>query len=180
MKPVSVYTLPDHPRVRRRIQLLILGILLFALAVTVMSRLRVVAAEAERTAFTVTLHRLRAQLGLEVARRLLANPDLRSVESLYGSNPMDLVVPPHNYAGEMAFPDMAAIGPGQWGFEAGEGLLYYRVARPGGFEYLHPASRGMRFRVVPGFAMRKGGGATRGHVRRLVSLRLRDVDAGYW
>lgn len=95
------------------------------LAAVALQRLWSFQAEAERTALEQVVGGLRSALGMNVAS-YLAKDDLRGVQTLVGSNPMELLAEaPRNYRG--AVNDSPAVDGGEWYFDRKRNELAYRV-----------------------------------------------------
>src|SRR5690606_17257219 len=86
-----------------------------------------------------------------------------------GANPMEwLAVAPSNYAGALA--NTSAVPPGHWSYDAGSGIVFYRVRYPQYFKGSFMQPPGLRFRVTVGHG--DGG--------RLDHVKLESLDAGEW
>lgn len=100
-------------------------VIIAILAAVALHKLAPIQADAERTALENTLGILRSALGINVAS-YLAKADLRGVQDLVGSNPMELLnEPPKNYLGVLD--ENSSVGDGAWYFDRKRSELVYRV-----------------------------------------------------
>lgn len=107
------------------IELSVVLVLIAILAAVALHKLWSFQAEAERIALENTLGGLRSALGINVAS-YIAKDDLRGIQVLVGSNPMDLLSEsPKNYRG--ALDGEPAVEDGEWYFDRKRGELAYRV-----------------------------------------------------
>jgi len=94
-------------------------------------KLAPIQADAERTALENTVGILRSALGINVAS-YLAKADLRGIQDLAGSNPMELLTePPQNYRGVLD--ENSPVEDGNWYFDRKRSELVYRVRHAEGF-----------------------------------------------
>lgn len=100
-------------------------VIIAILAAVALYKLAPILADAERTALENTLGILRSALGINVAS-YLAKADLRGVQDLAGSNPMELLTePPKNYLGVLD--ENSSVEDGTWYFDRKRSELVYRV-----------------------------------------------------
>lgn len=149
-------------------ELMIVVALVAILFVTAIENLLPLRAEAERASIAATVGSLRSALGMESVRRAMTRGN-EALGTMAGANPMNwLAVAPANYSGVIE--GVRDVPRGHWGFNAANGMLFYRVRYPGYFEGDFMEPPGLRFRVV---TERDAHGA-------LVSVKLEQLDAGDW
>lgn len=100
-------------------------VIIAILAALALHKLAPIQADAERTALENTVGILRSALGINVAS-YLAKADLKGIQGLAGSNPMELLTePPQNYRGVLD--ENSSVGDGNWYFDRTRSELVYRV-----------------------------------------------------
>lgn len=110
------------------LELLTAGVLAAMLVGVFLTRILPLQGEAESIHVTSIIGEVRGALGLEMARRVIAD-GLEGLTVLVGSNPMRLLAqPPDNYLGSV---EPTAVEAGQWYFHARTGQLRYRVRHDG-------------------------------------------------
>jgi len=126
------------------------------LAAVALHKLWAFQAEAERTALENTLGGLRSALGINVAS-YIAKDDLRGIQVLVGSNPMDLLSEsPKNYRGALS--GEPAVEDGEWYFDRKRGELAYRVRNADVFRGGAGRPAEARFAVKPVYEDRNRNG----------------------
>lgn len=119
------------------LQLALTAGLVATLLVLGMQQLLPLRGDAEQAQILTVTGGLQSALGLNTAERVLASRDLRSLQELHGSNPMELLeAPPLNYR---SAPPPAGASSGHWYFLPEAGELAYRVRYP---QYLCSAPQG--------------------------------------
>lgn len=126
------------------------------LAALALHKLWPLLADAERTALENTVGGLRSALGINVAS-YIARDDIRGIQKLAGSNPMELLaeVPP-NYRG--ALDGDGAIEDGEWYFDRRRAELVYRVRHAQAFRGGSGPPAQVRFAVKPVYEDRNRNG----------------------
>ena len=126
------------------------------LAALALHKLWPILADAERTALENTVGGLRSALGINVAS-YIAKDDMRGIQKLVGSNPMELLgeIPP-NYRG--ALDGDSAVEDGEWYFDRRHAELVYRVRHAQMFRGGSGPPAQVRFAVKPVYEDRNRNG----------------------
>lgn len=138
------------------VELAIALLVIAILAAVALQKLWSFQAEAERTTLENTVGGLRSALGINVAG-YIAKDDLRGIQVLVGSNPMDLLSEsPKNYRG--ALDGEPAVEDGEWYFDRKRGELAYRVRNTDVFRGGSGLPAEARFAVKPVYEDRNRNG----------------------
>jgi len=122
--------LPARHRGRGLLDTAIVLCLLSLFLLVAAQRLLPLRGDAEAAHIKTTIGQLRAVLGLTAAEMII-NEGMASLNTLTGSNPIDLLEePPRNYQGEVPADPEAAVPPGSWYFLPEIGQLGYRIRHP--------------------------------------------------
>ena len=153
-----------HPGVAKRqvnagftlVELTVVLLVIAILAAVALHKLWSFQAEAERTALENMVGGLRSALGINVAS-YIAKDDLRGIQVLVGSNPMELLSEsPKNYRG--AVDGEPAVADGEWYFDRKRGELAYRVRNADVFRGGSGPPAEARFAVKPVYEDRNRNG----------------------
>ena len=110
-----------------RLELLIAVIAIVLLILLTLDRVLPLRGQAEAAAVINAEGAMRSALGIETAARVL-RVGFKALPELAGSNPMDLLAErPANDQGTRPAVDAHELAPGAWAFDAGRGVLVYRV-----------------------------------------------------
>jgi general secretion pathway protein G len=116
------------------LELIIVIVIVSILLVIAISRLLALQVDAERVAMETVGGVLRSAIGIKVAESIVKQ-DVRSLESLEGSNPMDrLAETPANYLGVLDEPDPKTLQDGNWYYDRRDRVLVYLVRNKGFFD----------------------------------------------
>jgi len=118
------------------LELVVVIVAISILAGLLLDRVLPLIGQAERVAFLQTRRELQSALLLEAALRVTRG-ESRSLESLAGSNPMELLLePPGNYVGLRSGLNGRPPPRRSWLFDDGEGRLVYLPGRHAKFDPL--------------------------------------------
>ena len=110
-----------------RLEMLIAVIGIALLILLTLDRLLPLRGQAEAASVMNAEGAMRSALGIETAARVL-RVGFEALPELAGSNPMDLLAErPANDQGARPAVDAHELAPGAWAFDAGRGVLVYRV-----------------------------------------------------
>jgi hypothetical protein len=125
--PGQAWTLDRPVRGFSLLELVVVVVLTALLIYLAMDRLLPLRGQAEAAMVQRNEGLLRAGLGMEVATRVLRQ-GMGDLPELEGGNPMDwMAQPAPGYLGVQAAVDPEQLPPGAWSFDAGRGVLVYRV-----------------------------------------------------
>lgn len=128
--------------------------------------------DVEKAAMEQTLGTLRSAVGMKVARAIV-DGDPRSLITLEGSNPVDLLAEvPKNYIGGEDDARRLGSETGIWYFDSQRGLLIYRVKNKGEFFSETEGLKEASFRLVVVYESLKS--------NRLAGLSLRTMGKYSW
>lgn len=135
--------------------------------------------QAERVSFLQTKQQIQSALLLEAAERV-ARGESKTLQSLSGINPMDLLLePPGNYAGSYSEID-ESLPRGSWYFAERERLLVYRPGRQAEFEPLDGPADRIEMRVSFVYRDRDSDGTFNASVDHFDGLRFESVYPYSW
>jgi hypothetical protein len=138
------------------VELSVVLLVIAILAAVALHRLWPIQADAERAALENTVGVLRSALGINVAS-YFAKADLRGIQDLAGSNPMELLLePPQNYRGVLD--GNSAVEDGEWYFDRKRSELVYRVRNADVFRGGSGPPAEARFAVQPVYEDRNRNG----------------------
>jgi hypothetical protein len=136
--------------------------------------------QAERVAFLQTRQQLQSALLLEAAERV-ARGESRSLATLAGSNPIELLLqPPANYVGTVIGTDGESLPRRSWLFDEDQHLLIYVPGRQAKFAALEGPSDRIQLMVSFLYRDRDANGAFDASVDHFDGLRLETVHPYSW
>jgi prepilin-type N-terminal cleavage/methylation domain-containing protein len=130
------------------LELLVVMALVVVLFVVAIENLLPLRGSAEHAAHIKTVNGLQSAIGLQATQQALRR-GADGLAGIDGANPMDwLASPPAGYIGVIGPGDYETVPRGGWGFDAANGVLFYRFRYPEYVEGDFLAPPGVRYRVA--------------------------------
>ena len=162
------------------LELVVVIIIVSFLAVIAIAKLLAIQVDAERVSMETVLGALRSAIGMTVAESIVRQ-DLRGLEALVGSNPMDrLAETPHNYLGAIDHPNPAGFEDGNWYFDKDKRELVYLVRNKANFIGGVADPPQARFRIESAYRDRNGNKRFDSGIDTVEGLRLTPIEPYKW
>lgn len=162
------------------LELVVVVVIVATLVVIAIDRLLAIQADAEKITMESVAGTLRSALGITVAESIVRQ-DLRRLEALEGSNPMDrLAEIPRNYLGALDNPDPANLEDGNWYFDKRARELVYLVRFKSRFSGGTANPPRARFAVRLVYVDRNGNNRFDSGVDSVEGLRLAPLEPYTW
>ena len=162
------------------LELVVVIIIVSFLAVIAIAKLLAIQVDAERVSMETVLGTLRSALGMAVAESIVRQ-DMRRLEALVGSNPMDrLAEPPHNYLGAIDHPNPEGFEDGNWYFDKDKRELVYLVRNKANFIGGVADPPQARFRIESAYRDRNGNKRFDSGIDTVEGLRLTPIEPYKW
>jgi prepilin-type N-terminal cleavage/methylation domain-containing protein len=162
------------------LELVVVIVAIAILAGLLLDRVLPLIGQAERVAFLQTRQQLQSALVLEAAERV-ARGESRTIASLAGANPMDLLLePPGNYVGERGSASAGELPRRSWFFDPQHHWLVYLPGREARFDPQDGPPDRIELAVRFVYRDRNGDGAYDASIDHFDGLRLESVHDFSW